>query len=68
MRVVRDPTGDHSLVRGLETTTGSGDRFKEFLNLRRTPDEGLFPEAISWILYQLYECYQESPWMRPVHN
>lgn len=56
MRVVGNPTGDHSLVDGLETTTGSGDGFKEFLNLRGTPDEGLFPEAISWILDELNEC------------
>lgn len=55
--VVGDPTGDHSLVNSLETTTGSGDRFKELLNLRSTPNEGMFPEAISWVLDELDERY-----------
>lgn len=56
--IVVGPTGDHSLVNyWLETTTGSSDRFKELLNFRSTPDEGMLPEAISWILDELDERY-----------
>jgi hypothetical protein len=46
----------------------TGFFYSLLFNLRRTVDEVVFPEFVGWILDQLDEGDQQSPWMWTVHN